>query len=227
VKIVLATPCYGGQVTEPYMQSVLRLVFAGLDGIDIAVLTTTGESLITRARNAIVAQFMAGDGDALLFVDADIEFQPENVRRLVDSGHPVCATPYPMKAIDWDRVVAARPATVVQAREAGVYSVVNAAGEPGPDGFAPVLDAGTGFMLIHRRAIDLMCAAMPELAYQSDQIGMPAGTQYALFDTSIDAGRYLSEDYTFCRRWQRLGGLVMADIQGPALHHHGHYTFGG
>ena len=51
---------------------------------------------------------------------------------------------------------------------------------------------------------------------------------YALFDCIIDpdSKRYLSEDYTFCRRWQQMGGDVFLDPR-TALNHVGHYTFRG
>ena len=79
MKLLVATPCYGGVASEPFVQSLLRLVFAAPSlGFDVSVLTTSGESLVTRARNNIVGDFLAGDWDALLFIDADIEFQVEN-----------------------------------------------------------------------------------------------------------------------------------------------------
>ena len=51
---------------------------------------------------------------------------------------------------------------------------------------------------------------------------------YALFDTMIDpeSRRYLSEDYTFCRLWQQMGGEVFLDPR-TGLNHVGHYTFRG
>ena len=51
---------------------------------------------------------------------------------------------------------------------------------------------------------------------------------YALFDTMIDpeSRRYLSEDYTFCRLWQMMGGDVFLDPR-TGLNHVGHYTFKG
>ena len=42
----------------------------------------------------------------------------------------------------------------------------------------------------------------------------------------IENGRYLSEDYTFCRRWQNMGGKVYVDPH-VILDHVGTYTFKG
>ena len=51
---------------------------------------------------------------------------------------------------------------------------------------------------------------------------------YAFFDTSINeiSKRYLSEDYTFCRRWQKIGGNIWLDPD-IKLNHVGQYVFSG
>jgi hypothetical protein len=33
-----------------------------------------------------------------------------------------------------------------------------------------------------------------------------------------DSGRYLSEDYAFCRRWRDIGGKVHVDLQCKLMH---------
>jgi len=223
MKVLLATPAYGGQVTEAYLQSILALVHASYArGIQIDVMTLTNESLITRARNEIVATFMGGDWTDLLWVDADISFSPEHVWRLLDAPHDVCATPYAMKGLDWDSAALAQDAAT--ARAAAIMSVVNfIPGVQVQDGFAPVLDAGTGFMRIKRSVLEKLIAAHPEVEYRSEKDGK---TRWAIFDCIIHDGRYLSEDYTFCRRWQALGGQVWVDVASPNLGHQGSYTFG-
>ena len=88
MKVLLATPAYGGQITAAYFQSVLGLMnHAGPRGIQIDVMTLTNESLITRGRNEIVATFLAGDWTDLLWVDADIAFDPD--RCVPPAGIPV------------------------------------------------------------------------------------------------------------------------------------------
>jgi hypothetical protein len=227
MKVLIGTPAYGGQVTEAYFQSVLQfknVAFAG--GLDVSIMTLTNESLITRARNDIVATFMAGDYTDLLFIDADIKFTPEHVLRVLESPHAVTATPYAMKAINWDAAAAVQ-GNADEMKNAAIYSVVNQIQDAKTvDGYTPVLDAGTGFMRIQRPVLELMIRAYPELAYVSDGKNDGGTARWALFDTSIENGRYLSEDYTFCRRWQALGGEVWADVASPNLGHQGSYTYG-
>ena len=99
------------------------------------------------------------------------------------------------------------------------------------DGLIDLLDAGTGFMMIKREVIEKMIENYQNLAYKTD--AMENGkrineTHYALFDTMIEenTGRYLSEDYTFCRRWQKIGGKIWLHPD-VVLNHIGTYRFRG
>lgn len=222
-KILVATPCYGGQVTDLYMRSVISLIHDGYArGVQVDVLAQYGESLITRARQDILATFWGGDWTDLIFIDGDIGFEPESVWRLLDSEWDVCAAPYPLKRIDWNAVALAANAETAQA--VSVETVINYTPGAEPEGdFIEALDVGTGFMRISRDAVELLIASFPALEYNAEGSGEQ---RWALFDTFIDQGRYLSEDYAFCRRWQFIGGQVMVDCNGPALQHRGMYTYG-
>ena len=98
------------------------------------------------------------------------------------------------------------------------------------EGLIPVLDAGTGVMMIKRQVIDKMVKQYPETRYTNDLNTDPSLNPYfyALFDTMIDPNtkRYLSEDYTFCRRWQQMGGEIWMD-PSINLDHQGNYLFKG
>lgn len=227
MKTIIATPCYGGQLTEPYFQSVLNLITRDRPaGEDISVMTSSGESLITRARNVAVATFMNSDWDAILFIDSDIQFDPRAVWRLVKSGYPLCAAPYPLKTLDWAQAITQDE--VEAAKVKATRLVIDRFPDEGfgEDGFLKVRDTGTGFMLIHREVFESIKSTMPELEYTSDQMGTHGDTHYAYFDTAIRDGRYLSEDYEFCHRARDVGYDVMLDVKGPLLHHHGHYAYG-
>ena len=87
-------------------------------------------------------------------------------------------------------------------------------------------------MLIKRDVFVKMREAFPDLKYTSDQIinnkRYSSDWCYSFFDCIIDpdSNRYLSEDYTFCRRWQQIGGKIYAEIASP-LTHFGTYGFRG
>lgn len=226
--VVIGTPCFGGLVSHDYMMSVLRLsAEAPAAGIEVAVITLGHDALITRARSTIVARFLDNPATThLLFVDADISFEPEQALRLLRFDKDIVAGLYPAKLLDWSRLGARLGRSGETLEEAG-YAYV---GEPcaGDElrieqGFATARYAGTGFQLIRRAVFERMMAAYPESRYRGAHVYPPprdGGHQYALFDCMIDpeSGAYLSEDYAFCRRWRALGGEIWLDLQSRLTH---------
>ena len=104
-KIFIATPCYGGGLTEPYFKSILKLVFfCDKHQIPLQFGTIANESLVTRARNTLTAFFLNSDCTHLFFIDADIEFKVEDVIRLIAADKDVAVGAYPKKGINWGAV---------------------------------------------------------------------------------------------------------------------------
>ena len=245
--IFIATPCYGGQIGEPYFRSMMRLaILCNKYDIQFTVSTLANESLITRGRNTLTSFFMEHpQATHLFFIDADIEFDPNDLLRMVAYDKPIVVGAYPKKAINWQSIVdAARRNDEETAQTIEGHSsnyVVNFDflkdddGKPLPqiqirDNLIKLKDGGTGFMCIRKDVIQQMFDKHPELKYAND-INVDKKFEkhmYALFDCIIDpeSRRYLSEDYTFCRRWQNMGGDVFLDPR-TALNHVGHYTFRG
>ena len=241
--VMIATPCYGGQVTEGYLHGILSTIhIAQQKGIQIHLNTMGNESLITRARNTLVCQFLDMDEKEpekfthLLFIDSDIGFRGENVIKLVESGHDIACGIYPRKSIDWDSVpkfIKETGEQNLQAKSLGYnLNFANPKDIKVKNGFTEVLDAATGFMLIKKEVFYKMKKAYSNLKYTSDQIinnkRFSSNNCYAFFDCIIDekSNRYLSEDYAFCRLWQKIGGKIFADVVSP-LTHYGTYPFAG
>lgn len=245
--IFIATPCYGGQLGEPYFRSMMRFaILCNKYNIKYTVSTLANESLVTRGRNTLTSFFMENkDATHLFFIDADIEFQPEDILRMVAYDKPIVVGAYPKKALNWTSIIGAARADESETEETieGHSSnyVVNfdfLEDENGnktsqvqiEDNLVKLKDAGTGFMCIEKSVIQQMFDKHPEYKYVND-INVDNKFEpymYALFDTMIDpeSRRYLSEDYMFCRTWQNMGGTVYLDPR-TALNHVGHYTFRG
>lgn len=245
--IFIATPCYGGQIGEPYFRSMMRLsILCNKYDIPFTVSTLANESLVTRGRNTLVSFFMENpEATHLFFIDADIEFNPEDLLRMVAYDKPIIVGAYPKKAINWNSIVTAarndaeETADTIEGHSSNyVVNFEFLTDEQGNrtnqvqilDNLIKLKDAGTGFMCIKKETIQQLFDAHPELKYAND-INVDNRFEpymYALFDTMIDpeSRRYLSEDYTFCRLWQNLGGEVYLDPR-TALNHVGHYTFRG
>lgn len=228
--LFLATPCYGGVVTQGYMQSVIGVMRrASEDGYDVTLGLLGQDALITRSRNTLLAHFVALEqASHILFIDSDISFEPALVHELLSSNKPFCAASYPLKTLYWDAAAATRLRNGESAETAALRYVgeLCVGAEAERDGaLATATYAGTGFMLIARAVVEQMIQAFPETAYRSihsyqQDAPDPPLRPYALFECMIDpaTGTYLSEDFAFCRRWRSLGGKVWLDTRSSLTH---------
>jgi hypothetical protein len=217
--VFFATPCYGGLLTDQFFLSMFRLVeVLRVNKISHQITTLRNESLIPRARNILTAMFLASECTHLMFIDADIEFNAEDVIKLIRANLPLAVGAYPKKTLPIQYAINLK----VMDPNTGQLNSKN--------GLVEVLDASTGFFLIKREVVEKMVLAFPELHLKNDSSIDPKLNQhcYALFDTLLDPvdNRYLSEDYTFCRRWQQIGGSIWLDPT-IKLNHIGSYTFEG
>jgi len=242
--LFIATPCYGGMVTRNFMLSMIQLNNALQQRhMPYSLSTLGGEALICRARNGMVAQFLAEkQATHLLFIDADQKFDPETVFRLIDHGGEIVASTIPKKEINWDQVYARMDAcrspedlrslatsfVLDQRPEAELFPEEIIESEI-VDGFVQTAYIGTGMMLIARTALEKMKSAMPELQYQETEVtyGISeavANEYYDFFGTMLHpkTNRYLSEDYAFCHRWRSCGGTLWADLKSNISHEGAH-----
>ena len=105
MKVFIATPMYGGMCTGLYLQSMLNLQTAMMqNNIQAMVSNMFNESLITRARNALAANFLKTDCTHLLFIDADIQFKAHDVIAMLQADKDVICGIYPKKEINWSSV---------------------------------------------------------------------------------------------------------------------------
>lgn len=213
IHLHIGMPCYGGLVGEPTMTSLLKFtLMANRVGLHWSLDTMVNESLITRGRNNLMAKMYSNQGSThFMFIDADIRFEPESIFHMLTYEKDVIGGLYPKKAIPTNYVINLLPQTKIQG---DIFTVDT---------------MGTGFLLFKRSVYEQLIAAHPETKYVDD-VGL--GKQYepymyAIFDVGIDErGHYLSEDWMFCRRWQKLGGEIWAHSK-VLLNHTGHYEYKG
>ena len=209
----IGMPCYGGNVSEPTMTSLLRFILMAQQvGLNWSLDTMVNESLVTRARNNLMAKMMTNQSAThFMFIDADIRFQPESILQMMACDKDVIGGLYPKKALPVNYVINLKRETKVQG---DIFTVDT---------------MGTGFLLFKRHVYEKLCAAHPECKYVDD-VGLGKQyepTMYSIFDVAIDEkGHYLSEDWLFCRRWAALGGEIWAHGK-VLLNHIGHYEFVG
>jgi hypothetical protein len=240
--ILLATPCFGGVVSQSYMLSVIRLMsYAKAAGFEVSLSMVGYDALISRARSTLLAAFLDNSSAThLLFVDADISFEPQQVELLLRFDKDFTGALYPLKSMDWDLIplrCVERGESVQQAALSYVGTFLPEAERKQEGDFAAGVYVGGGFQLIRRSALQKMIAAYPETHFNSVQSLPMSGARrdtvrssnlFALFDCIIDpeTGAYLSEDYSFCLRWRKIGGEIWIDGTSK-LTHTGPYDFVG
>lgn len=226
-KIFLGLPLYNHTTNTEFMMSVIRLIcFSIQNGLELVMYPVVFDSLISRARNSIVAHFMASDCTHLLFIDGDIEFQVQDVLRLVQADKDVIGVGYAQKWLRLDPHIVAQPEPLELMSKASVHL---------KDPLAPpaqIMEAEyvtTGFLLIKKHVIEKLMIANPHRKYINDVDGYRSPEAenyfYNLFCTEVaPSGRYESEDYGFSRLWREIGGKIHV-ITDVTLTHHGWHGY--
>jgi len=210
-RVHICMPCYGGMLTESTFMSYIKWSNTCRQlGIDWTMETMTNESLISRARNTLTAKFLHNkESTHLMFIDADIGWEPWHLLVMLNRDVDVIGGLYPMKSLP-------------------VKWCVNGfeGAEEGADGLQEVSKTGTGFMLIKRHVFEKLNAHPATRPFIND-IGLPAELNPYMktyFDTAVRENRYYSEDWTFCENWRDIGGKVWVDKR-ILLKHTGTYVF--
>lgn len=233
VSIQACTPCYGGLANIVFVNSLLKLqALCAARDVGLEIRLTGGDALVSRARSRLACDFLETDHTHLLFIDADIGFDPEHLFRLLAFDKPLVGGVYPLKKTMWEKVPDAvrRGVKDLQAASLGyVVRFMPSATESVEleDGFGQVAYLATGFMLIRREVLVRVAEANPDLVSVMTDMNTAPTRTVMFFETMIepDSREYLSEDYAFCRRWRALGGEVWADFQSRMTHvGHAQYT---
>jgi hypothetical protein len=187
--LYIATPSHSGETVSEYDQSLIdTTALLARNGVHYTHGVIIGNALVHDARNQLVSWFLATDATDMLFIDADIGWQPEAALRLALSPHDVIGGAYPQK------------------RE-GVETYNVAGLKPSSSGLVEVDYMGTGFLKIRRRAIEKLIKAHPDTRYQAAD----GREVYGLFQAPIADGKLTGEDAFFCRLWRASGGKVFLD----------------
>jgi hypothetical protein len=196
-KVFVGIPTYDGKLSIKLAYTLAALMPIALKhGISVRLGHVSGCSIITMARNMLVDQFLKSDCTELLFIDADVIAQPEDIMRLVaqSGGKDVTAGMYPRRAKD---------------RKFFLDFYLDDDNELEFDGAMMRANrVGTGFMLIQRHVIEAI--ADKSLKYLGqDGVGQIAN----VFEFSMLDGKFVGEDYTFCDKACAEGFKVWVDVE--------------
>ncbi len=214
--IFLATPFSGGTLCFEYLNSYTRTcALLGAHRIPVTAGQLSRETSVEFARNRLASQFLETRCTHLMFIDADMEWNPEDVLRLISHKEYLVAGAGPVKSLEPDGM--ARYCCNL------TKDMAQCAGKP----LIEALHVGTGFMLIAREVLDMMRERTNVARY--DVGNAVPKYEYQFFRRSIEPdgnGRMVnfSEDYAFCNRWRELGGKVWVDTLCQ-LGHVGRHTY--
>ena len=247
-KLFIATPMYGGQCAGMFTKSVSDLsALCAQYGIPLQMYFLFNESLITRARNYCCDEFMRSEAEHMMFIDSDIGFNPHDVIAMMalqaqeEEKYEIIGGPYPKKCISWEKIkqavdkgVADKDPNVLE-RFVGDF-VFNPKGGQQTiriDEPVEVLEIGTGFMMVSKRAMNKFLDKYKDLyMYKPDHVrtehfdGSRKIMQYFQAEIDPKSERYLSEDYWFCQKAQAIE-LKTWFCPWMKLQHVGTYIFGG
>lgn len=183
-KLFVATPMYGGQNAGMFAKSIADLVtVCSSQGIECRLYFLFNESLITRARNYCVDEFMRSGFSHLFFVDSDIGFSPHDVIGLLamqgdDSPYDIIGAPYPKKCISWEKVKLAvdkgfadnNPNDLEKFVGDYVFNPKGNQNEIPIHQPVEVLEIGTGMMMVRRKTFEVFEKKYPQYYYRPDHV---------------------------------------------------------
>lgn len=246
--LFVATPMYGGNCTGIYTSSLLKLQkICQHHSIDMECHFIFNESLIPRARNYLCDEFMRSKYTHMMFIDADIGFDPYDVLRLMglQIGNPseynVIGAVYPKKAIAWEKILAgaktgAYDANPSELRNLQADFVLNGTGNQKitVNEVSEIRHIGTGFMLIPKTTFKVFTERYKCYSYLPDHARSDAfdGSREIMqfFHSEIHPEHriYLSEDYWFCEKLRDIGMKIwFCPWMSDNLQHVGSHIFSG
>jgi hypothetical protein len=200
-KIMLGLPTYDFKVTAKLAISLASFcVQAQRHGVDIQICNISGCSVVSRVRNLIAKDFLDSDCTDLMFIDSDINFEAEDIFRLMAWNSD------PKKGI-----VAGIPV----ARKKGKVYISTLDTDEDENifmnymGLVKAKRVATAFMMIRREVFEKLRDSHPEWVYHDEK---KVGDEViAFFDFALKEGQYIGEDFLFCDRARELGYEVWID----------------
>ena len=198
--VFIALPAYDFKVSLKLAVSLAKFSRASAEhGIDIQIGSICGCSVVSRARNLLAKDMLESKCDYLLFIDSDINFEPDDIFRLMAWGTD------PKKGI-----VAAVPRT---RNESKVYIATLDYDDNGDltmngMGLVRAKRVATAFMLVRREVFETLEREHPEWAYYDSKTDR---TLSCMFDFQLAEEGYIGEDFLFCDRVRDHGFEVWID----------------
>lgn len=220
-KIFVVVPAFGQMISASTFMAVSALQAALASKSIQAAVTTFSFPDIAELRSIFTTIWYdtMPDTDSILWVDADMAFAPDLVLDMMLFGEPVVGTLYRQRNAEISWAGSGTGSATTERR----------------GNFVLVEGVGMGCTLIRREVITRILAAFPDLIdmrirmHPAFKLLQSAGVTRLLrvFEKlDIPDRGLVSEDLSFCIRWNRVGGQVWANI-GHRISHVGPYDYSG
>lgn len=227
MRVLISTPCAYGLATVGYVQSLVPAIVAlGRDGFDIHLKMQGSESLINRARNTDATYALKNGFDKILFIDADMIFTYENVRRLLDSDKLIVGGTYPLKTfpltLNFNPLPEHGDLFGTDRQQDNYLAWVEKYADD--RGEAEVMHLPTGFLLVDTKVLAKLTYTVPWYQNFNPDI-KTTDVYYDFFPTTVVENQLLSEDWGFSRLVRESGTKIY--LQTRAVNAHvGSFTYG-
>lgn len=228
MKLLISTPCAHGVATVQYVQSLISAIARlSADGIETHVKMQGTESLINRGRNTDATYALVNGFDKILFIDSDMVFTYENIKRLLASHKEVIGGTYPLKnfplTLNFNPLEDQRDLFGQNRQQDNYIEWCKKYADP-ETGEAEVMHVPTGFLLVDCKVLAALTYKVPW--YQNFNPDVKTVTNYYdFFPTTVVNHTLESEDWGFCRVVRENGFKVF--LQTRAINGHvGSYTYG-
>jgi hypothetical protein len=254
-KVTILTPCYNGLCQVNYVHSLMSTIHLfQYFKIPLQVEFCKNDSLIPRARNNLVAKALYDPKTThAMFIDADIQWNPIDLIKILISEKSVIGGAYPLKNYNWQKILPDQNGEQNKIKEliqrknnSGLKDIIsdehmirsnllsyniNYAETENTvvKNLVRVNHLATGFLSIKREVFEKMIEAYPSSKYTDDVHFLTEEENkfaYSFFDCGVEDGHYLSEDWIFCSKWNKMGGSVWLDVS-ISLIHIGNENFSG
>jgi len=212
----MGMPCYD-MVKIQTMISMVKLVEQLTKAGIKKEVNTMKSPYIAYARNILTARFIQSDYDYLLFIDSDVEFEPECPLRMLVAQKDIVCTPYRIKTGDPAQVK--YTTTVKDNQNVPIL----------PGGLIEILQGPAGMMMIHRRVFEKLMKERPDLEIKTDKHRdlFPKDLKiFSFWDCTFKDGIWTGDDIAFCNLARSEGFKLHGNIES-SLTHHGSYGYKG
>lgn len=236
MKVLISTPMYNGQCTAGYTASMINLFKeCHKYHVELDFMYGLNEALITYARNMCANIFLKSDATHILFIDADIQFNADQVMKMIMTKKDFVCGIYPKKKIDWIKV---KQFAMQNAPHEHLQGLANEYlfeptenFQPDEQGLIEIKRSGTGMMMISRDVFEALSDKVGIFKLVSpvqSNVQFEQENEYKEFfytSTHPETKIFMNEDFTFCNLWRENGGKIYG-APWVKLYHIGNHTFG-